>query len=116
MLNWRALRFQVWIWPGSLFGSERWIDVLLQQSEAANRTCGRLTRDELLAVIEGSFFLRPHHQSMLIDNGHFQSYQVIFTYSHELVIASILRGARCVIDGLLGICQLSVLFNYGIGK
>lgn len=68
---------QVWMWPGSLFGSERWADALLQQGEAANRTCGRLTRDELLAVVEGSFFLRPHHQPVHIDNGHFRSFQVI---------------------------------------
>lgn len=69
---------QVWIFPGSVFGSERWLEQLLQQhsAESANGTCSRVSKKDLMAVIEGNFFMRPYSHPVNITDGFFQSFQV----------------------------------------
>ena len=77
---------KVWILPGSLFKSDRWLDRLLEEiSESRgmmSRTCRKgFTTKDLMAVIEGHFFLLPHPHPINItssSNGgiHFQSFPV----------------------------------------
>lgn len=71
---------QVWILPGSVFGSDRWLEQLQQQhsTESANgSSCNsRFSKKDLMAVIEGNFFVRPYSHPVNITDGVFPSFQV----------------------------------------
>jgi hypothetical protein len=71
---------QVWILPGSVFGSDRWLEQLQQQhnTESANGTScnSRFSMKDLMAVIEGNFFMRPYSHPVNITDGFFPSFQV----------------------------------------
>lgn len=72
---------KVWIWPGSVFSSERWLDQLQQQTiEWSNSSSckRRLTKKDLMAVIEGHFFLKPHPHPVNISDSQFRSYEVSY--------------------------------------
>ncbi|XP_046649473.1 gamma-aminobutyric acid type B receptor subunit 2-like isoform X2 [Daphnia pulicaria] len=70
----------VWILPGSVFGSDRWLEQLQQQhsTESANGTScnSRFTKKDLMAVIEGNFFVRPYRHPVNITDGFFPSFQI----------------------------------------
>lgn len=71
---------KVWLLPGSVFGSDHWLEQLLQQHsiETANGSCsGRLfSKKDLMAVIEGNFFMRPYSHPVNITEGNFESFDV----------------------------------------
>lgn len=69
---------QVWLLPGSVFRSDRWLEQLVHGVETANGSCrhNRFSRKDLMAVIEGNFFMRSHSRPVNITDGYFQSFEV----------------------------------------
>jgi hypothetical protein len=78
---------KVWFLPGSVFNAEQWLEQLLAQQQnvesvnshsnstsSTSNQCNRLSKKDLTAVIEGSFFFQPHRHPII--DPRFPSYQV----------------------------------------
>uniref|UniRef100_A0A0P5B4G1 Metabotropic GABA-B receptor subtype n=1 Tax=Daphnia magna TaxID=35525 RepID=A0A0P5B4G1_9CRUS len=77
----------VWILPGSVFRSDRWLEQLQHQHaiELSNGTScdSRFSKKDLMAVIEGNFFMRTYSHPVNTTEAFFPSFQIPTITSDE---------------------------------